>query len=207
MLKRSTIYLLLIAMSNLMFAGCSKVVNLKLEEVAVDTPKEIIGVVSKSGEEVTFDQKGGKYEPVIRRITGTSRYGERVFKWLSTLDSVRLVSTVGDDRSPVTVGAASFEKYCKRPKADKIVAVVTVGLETHKFWDRCRIDTLNRMFLGPFQTRVIPNIPFDGVAYVKVKVPDHTASATLVIVCLGVAAASAYFVIDGIRRSFDHPWF
>ncbi|MCX6833581.1 MAG: hypothetical protein NTW07_00355, partial [candidate division Zixibacteria bacterium] len=166
MLRRSTIYLLLIAMSNLMFAGCSKVVNLKLDEVAVDTPKRIAGVVSKSGDEVTFDKKGGEYEPANRRIIGTSRYGERVYKPLRTLDSVRLVSVIGEDQSPVTFGAASFDEYCKRPKADKIVAVVTVGLETHKFWDRCRIDTTNRMFLGPFSTRAIPNIPFDSVAYV-----------------------------------------
>ena len=198
----------LTALVNLTFAGCSKVVSLKLDEVAVDTPKRITGVVPKSGEEITFDAKGGDYDPAHRRIVGTERYGDQVLKPLSTLDSVRLVSAVGDGQSLISMDASRFYEYSKRPKTDKIVAVVTTNLKTHRFWDRCRIDPLNRLFLGPFETGRIPSIPFDSVAYVRARVPDHTATAFLVTMCVVTVATSVYYAIDTYRRAFDNePWF
>jgi len=207
MMNQTIAVLTLTALVNLTLGGCSKVVNMRLDEVAVDTPKRIIGVVGKAGDEVTFDQKGGNYEPAERLISGTSRYGEKVLKPLRTLDSVRLASPVDKGQAPVTVEAARFHGYSKRPGLDKIVAVVTTDSVTHRFWNSCRIDTLNGMFMGPFETSAQLHLPFDSVAYVKAIVPDRTGSAILGAVCAAVIGVSVFCAIVGIKRSLHDGTF
>jgi len=176
-----TAVIALVTFINLLFASCSKVVNITLNEVAVDAPKRITGVVSKSGDDVTFDKKGGRYEPTFRRITGVTADGVRVAKSLKALDSVRVVDFAEDSVAPITIVAPNFHDYMSPWQTDKLVSVVTKLGATHKFWSDGRIDTLNGVILGLSDTRISLRIPFDSVAYVGVKRPDKVRTGLLII--------------------------
>jgi hypothetical protein len=181
MLRQAVNTVTLIALVNLTFAGCSKVVNIKLDEVAVDTPKRITGVVTKSGEDVTFDDKGGKYEPVHRLINGTDVHGVPFIGSLKELDSVRVIVRAEDSLSPFSISARHLPEYLRPLKADEIVNVRTLGGTTHRFWDGGRVNLLNRQILGLSITRSSLMIPFDSVAYVGVKRPDVLKSSLLTV--------------------------
>ena len=181
MFRKSITLAILVAMNNLMFAGCSKVVNMRLDEVAVDTPKRITVVVTKTGEKVTFDDKGGKYEPVHRSINGTDVHGVPFIGSLKELDSVRLVDRAKDSQPPFSISARHLPEYLRPSKADEIVNVRTLSGTTHRFWDGGRVNPLNRQILGLSVTRSSLMIPFDSVAYVGVKRPDVLKSSLLTV--------------------------
>ena len=178
----------LVTFINLLLAGCSKVVNIKLDEVAVDTPKRITGVVSKSGEELTFDEKGGKYDPGQRRITGADVDGERLIRSLKDLDTVRVVELREGSLSPFSISAQHLHEYLRPSKTDEIVNVRTLSGTTHRFWFGGRVNPLNRQILGLSMTRSSLMIPFDSVAYVGVKRPDELKTSLLIVGSLAVIA-------------------
>lgn len=190
-----TALITLVTFINLLFAGCSKVVNIKLDEVAVDTPRRITGVVTKSGEEVTFDKKGGKYDPGQRRITGADADGERLVKSLKELNSVRVVDPTEDGLSPVSVGARYFHDYIRPRKVDEIMSVKTKNGTTHKFWNFGRINPLNRTIIGPSGNSPSLIIPFDSVACVGIRKPDGPKTLLLVAGCLAVLTALLYYTL------------
>ena len=169
------------AFFNLTLGGCSKVVNVRLDEVAVDTPKRIIGVVAKSGEEETFDTKGGTYEPSNRRITGVAANGERLVVPLNELDSVRVTEPASDSLSPFSIGARGFHEYIKPKKTNEIVSVETQQSVVYKFWSGCRIDQTNRVVTGLSKSMTVLRIPFDSVAFVGVKRTDWGKTSGFIV--------------------------
>lgn len=185
--------LTLIALLNLTFAGCSKVVNLRLDEVAVDTPRRITGIVPKSSENVTFDNEYGKYDRRQRRITGVSTDSLRVKESLRDLDSVRVVDLGEDSAAPISIVAQNFHGYMRPYHTDKLVSVVTKLGVTHKFSSGGLIDPLDRVVLGLSTTRTSMRIPFDSVDCVRVKKTDWVKTAlllttTAVIVVLAITS-------------------
>ena len=196
MVRQTIAILTMTAIVNLTFVGCSTVVNMRLDEVAVDTPKRITGVVSKSGEELTFDEKGGKYDPGQRRITGADADGERLIRSLKNLDIVRVVELREDSLSPLTVGARNFHDYIRPGKVDEIMSVETKNGITHKFWNFGRMDQLNRIIIGPSGTSTSLIIPFDSVAYVGVRRPDGPKTLLLVAGCLAVLTALSIYAFE-----------
>lgn len=198
-----TAFITLVTFMNLLFAGCSKVVNIKLDEVAVDTPERITGVVSKSGEEVTFDQKGGEYEPANRRITGTTTVGQHLSKSLSDLDSVRVVDPFRDDPSSISIVARNFHEFSRPEQTDKIASVETKQSAVYKFWSGGRIDPLNGVIFGLSDTRISLRIPFDSVAYVGVKRPDKVKTGLLIT---ALTALTIWGISEMMGDSFFDYW-
>jgi hypothetical protein len=195
----------LAALFNLNFVGCSKVVNLTLDEVAVDTPKRITAVVTKTGEKVTFDEKGGKYDRHQRRITGADVDGERLIRSLKVLDSVRVVDLTESSLPPISIVAQNFHDYMRPCHTDKLVSVVTKLGVTHKFSSGGLIDPLDRVVLGLSTTRTSMRIPFDSVDCVRVKKTDWVKTALLLTT---TTALIVVLVISSIHPSipWDNEW-
>jgi len=198
-----TALIALASFTNLLFAGCITVVKVKLDEVAVDTPKRITGAVSKTGEEVTFDKKGGEYEPAFRRITGTAEDGERFIKSLKNLDSVRVIDPAEDSLTSISIGARLFHEYIRPGKTDEIASVVTRDSATHKFWNSGQIDRRNKLILGQSDNGTTLKIPLDSVAYVGVRKQDIIKTGLCFTGCMVVLTAVALY---GMGQALEHAF-
>jgi hypothetical protein len=204
MVRQTIAILTMTAIANLIVGGCSKVVNMRLDEVGVDTPKRITGVVAKSGQDVTFDQKGGEYDPSHKHIAGTTSDGRRLNKWLKDLDTVRVASSVDSAFTPNSIAAGRFHEYC-RPKVDNILSVETRQSMVHKFWSGGRIDRSRRLVEGLSISGTTLRIPFDSIAYIGVKKTDWVKTgifigvSTALLTAAVFAAASA--VIEGLNET------
>jgi hypothetical protein len=203
MMKRMLMYMLMVAMTNLTFGGCSSVVNIPLDEVKCKRPKRIDGFVTKSGEVLTFDRNGGEYEPAFKRISGKTAEGESVIKPLMGLDSVRVIVPTGDSLSPISIGARFFNEYSRPGKTDVIVSVLTKDSIAHKFWVSAEIDPQNKMIFGLSEARTSLIIPFDSVTCVGIRKPDAVKTGLLITGCLVVLTA---MTIYGIRQALEHSF-
>lgn len=199
MTRRILAVITLAALFNLTLGGCSKVVKINPEEIEIDTPKRITGVVLKSGKEVTFDSTGGDYNPAHRRISGESLDGTYLVEPLSKLDIVKAVDLAEDSLSSFSLRARNLHEYLRPKQNEKIISVITKQSIEHKFWSGCRIDPVNNAVFGLTTRDSTLRIPIDSVAFFGVKKRDWVR--TTIFISLYLASCVAFWCLD------DDEWF
>jgi hypothetical protein len=171
----------LAAFFNTLFTGCSKVVNLPLEETYNVSHEQIVGITLKNGSEVIFDQHGGRYSPAGNAVTGVTPEGRRIEKTLRDLSYVKVIDLDADQGLPMAVDVEYFHDWRENAAPKNIAGVVTNQGQTHKFkFGNGRIDADQKVVVGFSQEDTWIAIPFDDVAYVQTKVRDGRKTALLV---------------------------
>ncbi len=93
MSKRVIVGIMMLAFVNLMFAGCTKMVKLQLDEARNIENTKIAEVVTKQGIEWKFGRKGGQVDFTSETVTGTSRGGAPVEIAFADVDCLKAKKT------------------------------------------------------------------------------------------------------------------
>ena len=128
MLKKSIILITLVAFTNLLLGGCTKVVTHQIDETSSLSDSRILSVITKTGEEFKFVPPGGSIDLDQKVVTGVTGNWLRVEIALDDVDQIRTRESAPGKTlilTGVIVGAA--------------VALLAVGLTMKDFGD----DTWN----------------------------------------------------------------
>ena len=133
MSRRTLIYLLLVAVSSLMFAGCGEYTRMSLNDVLSSNHKRIIEATTTNGENIVFDTAGAKYLSDSKSVLGITDDGTRALKSTSDLERVTLVDTTGEDSLPLVLPAGQIAAHFAQKRFDRISALLTKRGETYQF--------------------------------------------------------------------------
>jgi len=232
MLKRTMIYLLLVAMSNLILAGCAEYTKMSLSDVLNSKHKRVSEVTTNNGEQIVFDSAGAKYIDDSKSILGITSDGQRAHKFTSDLDKITLVDTTGEDTLPLVLPAGELTPHFSQKRFDRISSVFTKQGEQFRFnslgatIDRpdqtikgTTLATLqsarhslaqseaasvpsNHVYAGNYISGSAVAVPFDNVDYVTV----HQSRDTGVLKGLLIAGGIAAFLYFLATELSNDPW-
>jgi len=90
MIKHGIILVTLVAFTNLLLGGCTKIVNRQFHEVSDNPSANVSAVVTKQGEEVKFDRSGGTIDTEKQVVTGLSDTGQPLTIALEDMDYLKV---------------------------------------------------------------------------------------------------------------------
>lgn len=133
MLKQTIISVTLVAMINLMFAGCATYTKMSVSDVLRSNHKRIGEVTTIDGERIVFDSAGAKYLNDSKSIVGLAQDGTRAQRFTRDLDKVTLVDPTRQDTLPLVLPAAQLVPHLSQKRFDRIVSLVTKQGEQFRF--------------------------------------------------------------------------
>ena len=89
MFKRVIAAMVIAALSNLIFSGCTKAVRVQPDKVT-EKKYSIYSVDLVTGEHIEFNKSGGRYYPATQTIRGIDRIGKEVIVKYSEIRQARI---------------------------------------------------------------------------------------------------------------------
>lgn len=93
MTSRAIIIIVLIAFTNLLLGGCTKIVKRQFDETGNNPKRNISSVVTKQGEEVKFDDRGGTMDNERKAVTDKIDHGLPVSIALAEVELLKFKKT------------------------------------------------------------------------------------------------------------------
>jgi len=194
MIRKMIAVITLAALFNTLFAGCSKIVTVKLNETHNVSHEQIVGVTLKNGSEITFDERGGQYNPSAKTVAGVTPQGQHIEINLRDLEWLKVIDLAADAPLQMSINAKDFHGHLKQQQPKAIVAVVTKNGESHQFmFGNGRIDARERVVYGLSGHNTVIEVPFSEVSHVKIRRFDRTK--TLILVAGVLTALTVAFAL------------
>ncbi|UCG62958.1 MAG: hypothetical protein JSV52_06665 [Candidatus Zixiibacteriota bacterium] len=162
-------------------SGCTKTALMPGSEIRIAPPAVVTTVKLDSGEQITFDQAGGRFHQAAAAIQGKSTDGTRQTVRISDIDSVYF--TVATDSSTHCQSANDFKEQQKRANRDTVKGRIKAAStsDTYIEFDGSygRIDTLNYALVGNAKSGEPVQLPLKSVTSVKVRRIDGLKTGLL----------------------------
>ena len=205
MIKKAMIAFTLVAMSNLMLAGCTRTVRCSLYESGHLRHNAIMGVVLKTGEREAFNERGGRFNTRSKVVSGLAPDGDSSGYKLGELSQVKTIARASGLALALDVPTRFFPGYYKNQKPGKITYVLTRDGLRHVFDSRGgSIDIATGALAGYDKFKTPVSVALEDVDLVGVKKPDKVANTLLFV---GVAAAITIGVVALVLHDMNFNLF
>jgi hypothetical protein len=135
MMRKTLVYMLMVATGNLMLGGCGQYTTMSLTDVLNSNHRRVTEARTNAGENIVFDSAGAKYLPDSKSILGITMDGARAAKPIRDLEQVTLVDTTGEDTVPLVLSAGEIAAHFAQLRFNRIAALVTKQGEKYQFSD------------------------------------------------------------------------
>ena len=188
----------LLAFTNMIAGGCTKMVKYQLEGPRFLNNDKIIAVTLLSGEKIEFDNLGGRYVADDDQVVGVKTDGTRDYWQIDELKEITVIDLAADEPLPTVFEARQYKAASDVGKPTGITEVVTTSGDRVKFatWSG-KVDNQKRAVVGFDRNRNPIEVPFDEIDYVRCTKTDTVALVA------GILVATA--VIVGLC-SMDWDW-
>jgi len=203
-MKRIVSVVTLTALINLMLGGCTKTVTVSLYESGHLRHNAITGVVMKTGEQATFNERGGQFNAGRSAVTGVTADDDSSCYRLDDLSSVKTIARVSGLMMSCDIPSCVFPAYFKNPKPGKITSVLARDGLRHEFDSRGgSIDVAAGTISGYNRFKTPFSVALDDVDLVGVKKPDRLANTLLIV---GVTGAITVGLVALIIHDLVEPF-
>jgi len=205
MIRKTIALVILVSLVNLVFSGCTKTVTVSLYESGHLRHNAITGVVLKTGEREAFNERGGRFNPRSKVVSGLAPDGDSSGYKLGELSQVKTIARASGLALALDVPTRFFPGYYKNQKPGKITYVLTRDGLRHVFDSRGgSIDIATGALAGYDKFKTPVSVALEDVDLVGVKKPDKVASALLFV---GIATAITGGIIALVLHDMEFNLF
>ena len=202
-MKHGIILLTLVAFTNLLLGGCTRMVAHQTGESRCLNDDKIVAITLLTGEKIEFNELGGQFVTSGNRVAGIKTNNTRGQWKVRHLKDITVVDLAADEPLLTVFEAQQYKAAMANGKPKAISEAVLKSGERVKFASNSgKISTERQAIVGMDKNRAPVEVPFENIDYVRVR----KVNTAVIVGILALTGLIVYSIATWELEMDDMNW-